>query len=212
MCTSRGAIDRGRGRSRLPIKQGSQSGVRSQDPRITTWAKGRCVTEPPRCPIFIILVSRCIWDLTNFWKLYSDGSHAGECPLTKLLAGALVLWPSLPMISVHFRIWIFLPPIPDLLWQYPHSLRAKPQRFLGYKRLYALLSVYHRLIYFTLFSPWLIAMWFWKQLLVNSSLNISAYIFKEYPPKIMVLLSHIKKFHLILFHTHPLSHSINCFL
>ena len=30
---------------------GSQWGIQSQDPRIMTWAKGRCsIIEPPRCP------------------------------------------------------------------------------------------------------------------------------------------------------------------
>ena len=34
----------------------AQCGTWSQDPGITTWAKGRCsVTEPPRCPLFFSL-------------------------------------------------------------------------------------------------------------------------------------------------------------
>ena len=48
--TSRG-ISKGRGRSRLPAKQGAQRGAQSQDPRITTQAECRCLTsEPPRHP------------------------------------------------------------------------------------------------------------------------------------------------------------------
>ena len=40
--TSRGT---GRGRSRLPTEQGVRYGAWSQDPGITTWAKGRCLTD-----------------------------------------------------------------------------------------------------------------------------------------------------------------------
>ena len=35
----------GRGRSRLPAEQGAPRGAWSQDPRIMTWAKGRCSTN-----------------------------------------------------------------------------------------------------------------------------------------------------------------------
>ena len=44
--------ERGRdtGRERSRLHAGARCGTRSQDPGITTWAKGRCsTTEPPRC-------------------------------------------------------------------------------------------------------------------------------------------------------------------
>ena len=34
-----------RGRSRLPTEQGAQCGAWSQDPKIMTWAKGKCLTN-----------------------------------------------------------------------------------------------------------------------------------------------------------------------
>ena len=43
--------DIGRGRRRLPAEQGAWWVTWSQDPRITTWSKGRCsTTEPLRYP------------------------------------------------------------------------------------------------------------------------------------------------------------------
>ena len=42
--TSSGSI-RGRRKSRFPVEQGTQCGVRSQDPMIMTWAEDRCLTD-----------------------------------------------------------------------------------------------------------------------------------------------------------------------
>ena len=68
--TERGR-DIGRGRSRLPVG----CGTRSRNPRLMTWAKGRCSTaEPPkRPPITIILNCLLIYKHSKFpslWKLW----------------------------------------------------------------------------------------------------------------------------------------------
>ena len=55
--------DTGRGRSRLPAR------TRSQDPRITPWAKGRCsTTGPPGCPYMAPSRLRCPCPASKQWK------------------------------------------------------------------------------------------------------------------------------------------------
>ena len=49
--------------------QGSRCGTRSQDPRITTWAKGRCLTtEPPRHPEANLCSFRGFEAKSPIWK------------------------------------------------------------------------------------------------------------------------------------------------
>ena len=47
---------------------GAWCGTQSQDPRIMTWAKGRCsTTEPPRCPCFLYFYDMAVF-LQDFFK------------------------------------------------------------------------------------------------------------------------------------------------
>jgi len=71
--------ERDRISSKLPAEQGAQGaeqgvrgGTQSQDPEITTQAKGRCLlTEPPRCPR-LHCIYKAIWAVleTNMKHMY----------------------------------------------------------------------------------------------------------------------------------------------
>ena len=49
-------MGRGKGRSRLPVEQGPRHRAQSQDPKTTTPAKGRCLTDTAtQVPLYFIL-------------------------------------------------------------------------------------------------------------------------------------------------------------
>ena len=69
----------GRGRSRLPKEQGAHCGAQSQDPRIMTWAKGRCFnwlhtgTSIPHFVVTSYQLQESAWSGYALAKVIRDG-------------------------------------------------------------------------------------------------------------------------------------------
>ena len=88
-----------RGRSRLPV--GAQCGTPSKDPRIRTWAKGRCLTtEPPRYPMNVGFKmgfnSLLLWDVSCLhFKVYCDPL------LTEIMLPFLDFWDILNVTKLN---------------------------------------------------------------------------------------------------------------
>ena len=58
---------RHRQREKQALCREPDAGTWSQDPRITTWAKGRCsTTEPPRCPLKGLDLLHCFLDFSEW--------------------------------------------------------------------------------------------------------------------------------------------------
>ena len=64
---------------------GAWCGIQFQDPRITTWDKGRCsTTKPPRCPKFLLLLMRIKHYFMSLLSIYTSLSIKNLALKTKL--------------------------------------------------------------------------------------------------------------------------------
>ena len=102
-----GRTRRERGRQRERVKQaphraGSWMWAQSQDPEIKTWANGRHLTEPPRCPHYYLssmsisfLINYIINNLHCFYSYFQDALKVTrprlrkiKCNLNHLISGS----------------------------------------------------------------------------------------------------------------------------
>lgn len=165
--------------------------------------------------IVAILSSKYIYNLTSSWKFWQWWLSCWRASPSQGPAGVLVPWPSLPITSVCFRIWIFLPPTPEPSDQFPIMLRAKSNILLQDQRFYSRSSVVpYWLTCFPHLSSWLTAVWFWKWV----------WTWQEFPTKCLSMnLQRIssqnlqcyylilKTINLILSNTHFDPNSTDCF-
>ena len=104
--------ERGRGRENMqgegeadsPTEQGARRRTGSQNPAITTWVKGRCLTEPPRCPWIQFLKENVVQ-----WRL-------GGISLLK--------------ISIQLFTILVFHAVSTIMWIWPYCINLSRPQFL----------------------------------------------------------------------------------
>lgn len=153
--------------------------------------------------ILFILFSKDIQNLTTSWNSSRDdsGSGSGKCPLAKLLAGALVPWPSL--LILEFGSFY------HLSQNHPTCLYLTQNKvFLWCKRLYSCPVICASLVnLFSTFLPMAHSKCMFESKLwtLSQSKYLSLHLQRTSSKNIAMLLSHLKTINLVLYNTHSLS-------